>query len=128
MSSNWCSIVRELHLLKDKGFDFKSHCKKRVGNGKDTRFWHDRWFGDKPLSVNFPRLFALELNKDVSVAVKMDTLVNHSFRRSVRDGLEQQLLVELSTLLESVSLSNSQDRWICDLTGDGVFRVKEPMY
>ncbi|GKA49396.1 RNA-directed DNA polymerase, eukaryota [Tanacetum coccineum] len=125
MSSNWCSIVRELHLLKDKGFDFRSHCKKRVGNGNDTRFWLDRWIGDKPLSVNFPRLFALELNKDVSVAVKMDTSVYHSFRRSVRDGLEQQLMVDLYTLLEAVSLSNSQDRWICDLTGDGEFRVKE---
>ncbi|GJU02311.1 hypothetical protein Tco_1112649 [Tanacetum coccineum] len=115
MSSNWCSIVRELHLLKDKGFDFRSHCKKRVGNGNDTRFWLDRWIGDKPLSVNFPRLFALELNKDVSVAVKMDTSVYHSFRRSVRDGLEQQLMVDLYTVLEAVSLSNSQDRWICDL-------------
>ncbi|GKD07960.1 hypothetical protein Tco_1187645, partial [Tanacetum coccineum] len=83
------------------------------------------WIGDKPLSVNFPRLFALELNKDVSVAVKMDTSVYHSFRRSVRDGLEQQLMVDLYTLLEAVSLSNSQDRWICDLTGDGEFRVKE---
>ncbi|GKD89514.1 hypothetical protein Tco_1365021, partial [Tanacetum coccineum] len=115
MSSNWCSIVRELHLLKDKGFDFRSHCKKRVGNGNDTRFWRDRWIGDKPLSVNFPRLFALELNKYVSVAVKMDTSVYHSFRRSVRDGLEQQLMVDLYMLLEAVSLSNSQDRWICDL-------------
>ncbi|GJU64033.1 RNA-directed DNA polymerase, eukaryota [Tanacetum coccineum] len=126
MSSNWCSIMRELHLLKDKGFDFRPHCKKRVGNGNDTRFWLDRWICDKPLSVNFPRLFALELNKDVSVAVKMD-LVYHSFRRSVRDGLEQQLMVDLYTLLEAVSLSNLRINigWICDIDGDGEFRVKE---
>nr|GEX57071.1 RNA-directed DNA polymerase, eukaryota [Tanacetum cinerariifolium] len=25
----------------------------------------------------------------------------------------------------SVTLSASKDRWICDLNGDGVFRVKE---
>nr|GFA39203.1 RNA-directed DNA polymerase, eukaryota [Tanacetum cinerariifolium] len=36
ISSNWCSIVRELHTLKVKGFDFWSHCKKRIGNGNDT--------------------------------------------------------------------------------------------
>nr|GEU38861.1 putative ribonuclease H protein At1g65750 family [Tanacetum cinerariifolium] len=36
--SNWCAIVRELQLLKDKGFDFWSHCKKRIGNGTDTSF------------------------------------------------------------------------------------------
>ncbi|GJZ64388.1 RNA-directed DNA polymerase, eukaryota [Tanacetum coccineum] len=41
-----------------------------------------------------------------------------------KDGLEQQLMVDLYMLLEAVSLSNSQDRWICDLTGDGEFRVK----
>ncbi|PWA58545.1 cobalamine-independent methionine synthase [Artemisia annua] len=100
--------------------NFHFHKKLLQGQAADL----ERWFGDKPLSVNFPRLFDLELNKGVSVAVKMDTSVNHSFRRSVRDGLEKQLLIELSTLLESVSLSNSQDRWVCDLTGDGEFRIK----
>ncbi|GJW82553.1 RNA-directed DNA polymerase, eukaryota [Tanacetum coccineum] len=32
--SIWCSIIREVRLLKDKGFDFMSHCKKRVGDGR----------------------------------------------------------------------------------------------
>ncbi|PWA81657.1 hypothetical protein CTI12_AA183240 [Artemisia annua] len=31
----------------------------------------------------------------------------------------------LNSLLASVSLSNSCDRWFCDLAGDGEFRVKE---
>nr|GEU97702.1 RNA-directed DNA polymerase, eukaryota [Tanacetum cinerariifolium] len=48
-------------------FDFVSHCKKRVGDGHNTRFWYDSWVFDQPLRV----------------------------------------------------------RWICDLNGDGVFRVKE---
>nr|GEY06973.1 RNA-directed DNA polymerase, eukaryota [Tanacetum cinerariifolium] len=50
--------------------------------------------------------------------------VDHSFRRTVQDGLEQQQMSDMITLLESVSLSTSQDRWICDLSGDGEFRVK----
>nr|GEY05334.1 RNA-directed DNA polymerase, eukaryota [Tanacetum cinerariifolium] len=37
-SSNWCSILREVHKLKYKGFDFCYHIKKRIGNGADTRF------------------------------------------------------------------------------------------
>ncbi|GKA38255.1 RNA-directed DNA polymerase, eukaryota, partial [Tanacetum coccineum] len=41
-----------------------------------------------------------------------------------RDGLEQQQMSDMVSLLESVSLSTSQDRWICDLSGDGEFRVK----
>nr|GEV60163.1 RNA-directed DNA polymerase, eukaryota [Tanacetum cinerariifolium] len=48
-----------------------------------------------------------------------------SFRQNVRGGIEQHTLEELTSTLETVSLSNSSGRWICDLTSDGVFRVKE---
>nr|GFC58143.1 RNA-directed DNA polymerase, eukaryota [Tanacetum cinerariifolium] len=48
-----------------------------------------------------------------------------SFSWNVRGGIEQHTLEELTSTLETVSLSNSSDRWICDLTSDGVFRVKE---
>nr|GEZ47296.1 ribonuclease H-like domain-containing protein [Tanacetum cinerariifolium] len=67
---------------------------------------------------------ALESDKDALVAVKMVAPGDHSFRRTVRDGLEQQQMLDMVSLLESVSLSTSQDRWICDLSGDGEFRVK----
>nr|GEW01818.1 RNA-directed DNA polymerase, eukaryota [Tanacetum cinerariifolium] len=87
LSSNWCSIVRELHLLTDK-----------------------------------------ELDKKVLVADKMKAVVGHSFRRPVRAGSEHQQMVDLNSLLESVSLSQSYDRWFCDLTGDGEFRVKEESF
>ncbi|GKD28305.1 RNA-directed DNA polymerase, eukaryota, partial [Tanacetum coccineum] len=125
LSSNWCSIVRELNLLKDKGFDFLSHCKKRIGDGYCTRFWYDNWICDKSLRDRFPRLFALEMEKEVSVAVKMGASVADSFRRFVRDGSERHQMLDLISMLESVSLSSAQDRWICDLSGDGEFRVKE---
>nr|GEY43236.1 RNA-directed DNA polymerase, eukaryota, reverse transcriptase zinc-binding domain protein [Tanacetum cinerariifolium] len=82
--SDWCSIVRELHLLTDK-----------------------------------------ESDKEVLVADKMKAVVGHSFRRPVRAGFEHQQMVDLNSLLESVSLSQSHDRWFCDLTGDEEFRVKE---
>ncbi|GKC94156.1 RNA-directed DNA polymerase, eukaryota [Tanacetum coccineum] len=124
-SSNWCAIVRELHSLKDKGFDFWSHCKKRIGNGIDTSFWYDCWIDDLALHIKFPRLFALELDKDISVAEKMNSQVTQSFRREPRGGIELQQLTDLATLLDSLILNNSKDRWYCDLSGDGEFRVKE---
>ncbi|GKE09150.1 hypothetical protein Tco_1412701 [Tanacetum coccineum] len=125
VSSNWSSILRELQVLRDKGFDFWSHCKKRIGNGCDTRFWFDCWIGESSLHIQFPRLFALEQDKDISVAIKLNFSLDHSFRRCVRNGTEFQQMTELKSKLDLISLSNSRDLWFCDLTGDGEFRVKE---
>nr|GEW91592.1 RNA-directed DNA polymerase, eukaryota [Tanacetum cinerariifolium] len=45
----------------------------------------------KPLRVRFPRLFALETDKESTVASKLgSSSVDASFRRSVRDGVERQ--------------------------------------
>nr|GEX00457.1 RNA-directed DNA polymerase, eukaryota [Tanacetum cinerariifolium] len=43
----------------------------------------------------------------------------------VRDGVERQQWDDLNSFSSSVTLSASKDRWICDLNGDGVFRVKD---
>nr|GEV32706.1 RNA-directed DNA polymerase, eukaryota [Tanacetum cinerariifolium] len=125
MASNWCSILRELHLLKEKGFYFLSHCHKRIGDGNNTRLWSDIWKGDRPLKEVFPRVFTLELDKEILVAEKVATSVDHSLRRPIRGDVEKQQRTDLALLMDYVSLSSSQDRWVCDLSGDGEFRVKE---
>nr|GEZ23859.1 RNA-directed DNA polymerase, eukaryota [Tanacetum cinerariifolium] len=99
--------------------------KKRIGNGADTSFWSECWLGDIPLRAKYPRLFTLEMDKEALVESKLHSLMESSFRRNARGGIEQHLLVELTSMLESVSLLNSCDRWICDLTSDGDVRVKE---
>ncbi|GKF22883.1 hypothetical protein Tco_0075205, partial [Tanacetum coccineum] len=40
-------------------------------HGMQTRFWEDLWLGEVPFNELFPRLYALENNKECSVAVKM---------------------------------------------------------
>nr|GEV31328.1 RNA-directed DNA polymerase, eukaryota, reverse transcriptase zinc-binding domain protein [Tanacetum cinerariifolium] len=85
----------------------------------------DLWIGDSLLKLSFPRLYALEEKKHISVADKMRTSISFSFRRPVRGGVESQQHDHLSVLLESVILSNMEDRWFWDLNGDGVFRVKD---
>ncbi|GJR56314.1 RNA-directed DNA polymerase, eukaryota [Tanacetum coccineum] len=112
-------------FFEDSGFDFSSHCKKRIGDGSCTSFWYDIWLADAPLCVQFPRLFALELDKEIVVANKMGaSSVSASFRRDVRDGAQRQQWDDLSSILHSVVLSSSKDRWTCDLSGDGEFKVK----
>ncbi|GJU61242.1 hypothetical protein Tco_1243077 [Tanacetum coccineum] len=119
------SIITEVNSFKVKGVDLISHCKIRVGKGTGTSFWKDLWIGDNLLKLSFPRLFALEENKDISVADKMNTSISSSFRRHVRGGVESQQLDQLSLLLDTVILSNMDDRWFWDLNGDGVFQVKD---
>ncbi|GJY34652.1 RNA-directed DNA polymerase, eukaryota [Tanacetum coccineum] len=77
------------------------------------------------LSV-FHRLFALNWNKEMLVDNKLGELssVSASFRRDVRDGAERQQWDDLSSIMNSVVLSSSKDRWTCDLSGDGEFKVK----
>ncbi|GJR24781.1 RNA-directed DNA polymerase, eukaryota [Tanacetum coccineum] len=123
--STWNSIIKEFNYLKVQGVDVFSHCKIRIGNGLHTRFWKDLWIGDCTLSGLFPRLFALDTVKDISVACKLQSPLVSSFRRNVRGGIEEQQLEHLVALLDFVILSNSNDRWVSDLNGDGVFRVKD---
>nr|GEW80175.1 RNA-directed DNA polymerase, eukaryota [Tanacetum cinerariifolium] len=55
----------------------------------------------------------------------MCTSISFSFRHPVRGGVESQQHDHLSVLLDSVILSNMEDKWFWDLDGDGVFRVKD---
>ncbi|GJT36301.1 hypothetical protein Tco_0926720 [Tanacetum coccineum] len=78
-------------VIHDSGFDFSSHCKKRIGDGSCTSFWYDIWLADAPLCVQFPRLFALELDKEDCGwglwGFKRELLRLSSFRLDVRDEL-----------------------------------------
>nr|GEW90494.1 RNA-directed DNA polymerase, eukaryota [Tanacetum cinerariifolium] len=72
------------------------------------------------------RCILIQTDKESTVASKLgSSSVDASFRRSVRDGLERQQWDDLNSVSGSVTLSASKDRWICDLNGDGVFRVKK---
>ncbi|GJU86215.1 hypothetical protein Tco_1293761 [Tanacetum coccineum] len=123
-SSVWGTIVREIQSLNSQGIDLLSFCRIRVGNGMQTRFWKDHWIGDAPLYDLFPRLFSLEMSGDVTVATKLHGLLSDSFRRPVRGGIEAQQLAHLQNLVGTSILSNSDDRWVCNLNGDGSFQVK----
>ncbi|GJW78513.1 putative reverse transcriptase domain-containing protein [Tanacetum coccineum] len=62
---------------------------RKMGNGVDIWFWEDKWRGDNTLQSDFPRMYALETQKNISVALKLshDDLLC-SFRRAPRAGAE----------------------------------------
>nr|GEV58241.1 RNA-directed DNA polymerase, eukaryota [Tanacetum cinerariifolium] len=80
--------------------------------------------GESNLHDTFPRMFALETDKQSTVAAKI-AQVDGSFRRLVWGGLEQDQFNKLISFIDSVSLSSSQDKWVCNASGDGSFRVKD---
>lgn len=67
MSTVWRGIVknsldaRVARWMGDKDFSWK------IGNGKVTFFWVDKWCGNGPLNLDFPRLFRLAKLKNGSV-------------------------------------------------------------
>ena len=86
-SSIWIDIVCEMYHLKQKGIDLLSYCTKKVGNGVDTLFWDEVWLGDVALKHIYPRVYALETNKLISVAEKLDyQCVTFSLTREPRGG------------------------------------------
>ena len=46
---------------------FDDNIRRVVGHGQDTLFWYDKWLGDTPLRLKFPRLFDLAMEKDCTV-------------------------------------------------------------
>ncbi|GJT47589.1 RNA-directed DNA polymerase, eukaryota [Tanacetum coccineum] len=134
--SLWGSIINEMNSLKGffgcklvSTFVSLPRLGWAYGGGLNTKFWKDVWIKETQLQHLFPRLFALESAKDSSVAEKLQADLSSSFRRVVRGGAESQQLEHLLTLLESVILSNSEDRRVfCDLLngGDGMFLDRLP--
>nr|GEX14288.1 RNA-directed DNA polymerase, eukaryota, reverse transcriptase zinc-binding domain protein [Tanacetum cinerariifolium] len=123
--SVWPGIIQAIEKLKTKGIDLYSYSKLVVGNGHSINFWHDKWYDEVPFKDKFKRCFNLELQKDISVALKMQSNdIAISFRRRPRSGIEESQFCDLNSLLASVVLSDAVDRWSWTLCGHGEFSVK----
>ncbi|GJT08020.1 hypothetical protein Tco_0842482 [Tanacetum coccineum] len=100
----WMAILRFSWTSWDKGVGLLRY----KGGARTLVFGLDIWSGDRPaIRGVFPRMFALELNRDISVAEKLSSPLEGSFRRSVRSGLEQDQCLGLSAVMEQVSLSST---------------------
>ncbi|GJY64500.1 RNA-directed DNA polymerase, eukaryota, reverse transcriptase zinc-binding domain protein [Tanacetum coccineum] len=124
-SSVWKGILKATARLKLKGVDLLEYCKIVNGNGNTFKFWHDKWLGDVHLKDKFNRCFNLDLQKDASIAFKLQSPdLTCSFRRQPRSGIEETQFLELSQLLSLVTLSPANNRWSWSLNGNGAFSVK----
>ncbi|GJX53515.1 RNA-directed DNA polymerase, eukaryota, reverse transcriptase zinc-binding domain protein, partial [Tanacetum coccineum] len=123
-SSNWMDIVREVSRLHKKGMDLLGFIKKKVGNGENTLFWEESWKDDIPFKSLYPRLFALESDKKITVATKLiNSDLCSSLRRMPRSGVEHQQLMGLRSKVEGLILPNMRDRWYWSLSGNDEFSI-----
>nr|GEV22105.1 retrotransposon protein, putative, Ty3-gypsy subclass [Tanacetum cinerariifolium] len=98
--------------------------KKKLGNGAETFFWDDVWYGESALKHRFLRLYALEVNKEIDVASKLlQENIWSSFRRTPRSGLKTDQLELLQDAIGSVVLGIVEDMWFWALEGSGDFSV-----
>nr|GEY06852.1 hypothetical protein [Tanacetum cinerariifolium] len=115
-------LVREFTALKSKGIDSVSFIKRKLRNGENTLFWEDIWLGDSALKMTHPRLFALDLKKDITVAEKMgNASLNLSFRRLPRSGIKDEQYMNLVFITSDVILPQMHDRWSWSLNASGDF-------
>nr|GEX30343.1 RNA-directed DNA polymerase, eukaryota, reverse transcriptase zinc-binding domain protein [Tanacetum cinerariifolium] len=111
-TSVWCDIIKEMDRLASHGIDLISMMHKKIGNRLNTSFWEDRWRGEQQLKEVFLRIYALEVNKHISVAFKFEqTSLSSSFCRMPRSGIESEQWDHLLDSLEGVMLNTSEDRW-----------------
>jgi hypothetical protein len=76
-----------------KGFmrvkkDFLSRGSFTVGNGQHTRFWEDVWLGNKSLAEQYPSMYNIVQQKQISVANVMNqNPLNITFRRTLSENI-----------------------------------------
>ncbi|GKC65636.1 hypothetical protein Tco_1098234 [Tanacetum coccineum] len=100
-NSLWLDIIQVLSSLKTKGIDLLGFAKNK-----------------------FPRLFALELRKDISVAEKMShSFLAFSFRRLPRGGVEEEQFSNLISCTSAFILPQIEDRWVWSLSLTGDFSM-----
>ncbi|GKF41143.1 hypothetical protein Tco_0124485, partial [Tanacetum coccineum] len=77
-SGPWSRICNLNKDLSNFGIELPRLFKKKVGNGRNTSFWHDNWIGGATLQDSFPRLYRLETNKSCSICDRCPTSSHNS--------------------------------------------------
>ncbi|GJY38128.1 RNA-directed DNA polymerase, eukaryota [Tanacetum coccineum] len=75
--------------------------------------------------IKFHTFLATRLFHPIDHNTHIEIRPNIAFSRPIRDGVERQQWGDLSSILDTISLSSANDRWSCDVNGDGMFRVKD---
>jgi len=124
-ASDWWRVVSSL----GRELSFSDHVSRYVGNGRNTLFWSDVWWGGVSFRVRFSRLFNLSVFKEESV-FEMSQLGwgegGEAWRWRRRLFVwEEEMVGELILLLGNVSLQvTREDKWLWSLEDSKAFSVR----
>jgi hypothetical protein len=107
---------KKILSLRDNFYKF---CKTVVGNGLKTSFWKSTWISNLSLSVQFPVLFDLAYDKDITANEALTSNFEAlTFRRRIVGNL-RVLLDELVSCCNQVTLSDQEDKIMWNLGRKG---------
>nr|GEZ13705.1 RNA-directed DNA polymerase, eukaryota, reverse transcriptase zinc-binding domain protein [Tanacetum cinerariifolium] len=152
----WCKVIRCLHgvsggLIEDSstsassgplsrimklktdlnliGIDLLMLFKKKVGNGQNTRFWHDNWLGGKHHCLSPPACLSLVTGPGRATSFVIHTTMGQTYlpnsfqptpfglsfnwtwiRRPYTVG-DREILIILTNLLANLHLNAEEDIW-----------------
>ena len=96
----------------------------KVHNGKQTRFWEDKWLGNSALKDQYPNLFNLVHRKHATVHTVLNgDPLNVSFRRHLtRNNLRDWM--DLGHRVANIQLGDNKDIGVWQLYKSGQFLVR----
>ncbi|XP_071692876.1 uncharacterized protein [Rutidosis leptorrhynchoides] len=108
----WSKCISKLH---SSNIIDPSRTSKRIGDGRDTRFWLDHWIGDSTLATRLPRLFSLDRCQVSTIASKRSSgSWLWTWRHEPRRGIEQLQFTDLLNIISDISFSTDPDYWTWD--------------
>ncbi|GJV00544.1 reverse transcriptase domain, reverse transcriptase zinc-binding domain protein [Tanacetum coccineum] len=128
--SLWVRVIKRIHGDCGGLGDVRALGARVLWDGRDIRFWVDRWADNRRLCDKFPRLYHLERRKEVSffnrgVWVDNNWVWEWDWIKSIRGRVSNEF-EDLIGVLQYVVVSNDcRDSWRWSLNEDGVFTVKE---
>ena len=110
---SWKNIILKIQKLNPAFLNISNLLQVKLGDGGSTKFWEDKWSEEGSLRISFPRMYALEEEKECLAKDRLNTdFEAWKRRRDIRDGREREEANRLKLILDRASLNNDADKWI----------------
>ncbi|XP_022014559.1 uncharacterized protein LOC110914052 [Helianthus annuus] len=117
MGGPWNKIVKLIARSKVEETPLRSFFKGIPGKGDSIAFCLDPWVTCESLKDIYPRLFQIEANRRCKISDRVSSGIGQErfewqWKRPLDPGPKSEDLIQLISLLDSFSVSDSKDKWV----------------